>query len=280
MTIRVAPIFPILLAAIAIAPAAMAADDSVTQSAQDVARELANPNTSLGFMAFPMDYITYQGDLPEAGKQDAWKISAQPSLPYPIGKDTNFFLRPLVPIIVREPIFNGTDWDDSDTELGDISFDMAVGKGFSNGVQVIGGMAGTLNTATNDDVGLGQTLLGPEFFLGQKTGWGFYGMLVNHQWEVSGTEDQSITGGQYFFTYNLENAWQIQMQPTWSYNHEADSDDALTLPVGIGVSKTIVAGKTPWKFSLQYWYYVESPDTFGPDYQIRFQIAPVIPLPW
>ena len=60
----------------------------------------------------------------------------------------------------------------------------------------------------------------------------------------------------------------------------ADSDDAWTLPVGIGVSKTIIAGKMPLKFSLQYWHYIETPDTFGPDYQVRFQIAPVVPLPW
>jgi len=250
------------------------------RSASNVANELANPNTSLGFLAFPMDYIAYQGDLPDSGGQEAYRISAQPSFPYPLAKDTNFFLRPLIPIIVKQPFFDGSGFDDSDTELGDISFDAAIGKGFANGVQVIGGVTGTLNTATSNDVGLGQTLLGPELFLGRKTNWGFYGLLTTHQWEVTGTEDQSITGGQYFFTYNLKNAWQIQMQPTWSYNHEADSDDAWTLPLGIGVSKVIIAGKTPWKFSLQYWHYVESPDTFGPDYQVRFQIAPVVPLPW
>lgn len=270
-----------VLALIAAGSVRAADDGGGNRSAAEVARELANPNTSLGFFAFPMDYISYQGDLPDSGKQEAYRISAQPSFPYPLAKDTNFFLRPLIPIIIKQPVFNGTDFDDSDTELGDIGFDAAIGKGFSNGVQVIGGIAGTLNTATDNDVGLDQTLLGPELFVGQKTGWGFYGLLVTHQWEVTGSEDQSITAGQYFFTYNLEDAWQIQMQPTWSYNHEAeDSDDKLTLPLGIGVAKTIVAGKTPWKFSLQYWHYVESPDTFGPDYQVRFQVAPVIPLPW
>lgn len=257
-------------------------DSSGSGSASEVARELANPNTSLGFFAFPVDYISFQGDLPGSGDQEALRISAQPSLPYPLGKNTNFFLRPLIPIIIKQPVFNGSDFDDSDTELGDIGFDMAIGTGFANGVQLIGGLAGTLDTATNNDVGRGQTLLGPEAFLGQKTSWGFYGLLVTHQWDVAGDDDfdTSITAGQYFFTYDLQDAWQIQMQPTWSYDHEADSDDAWTLPVGIGVSKTIIAGKTPLKFSLQYWHYIETPDTFGPDYQVRFQIAPVVPLPW
>jgi len=270
----------ICLAALATTLAGLVEAAQSTNSAQDVARELANPNTSLGFLAFPIDYIQYKGDLPDAGNQDATKISFQPSFPYPLAKDVNFFLRPLIPVIIDQPVYDGNHWDGKGTDLGDIGFDAAVGRGFANGVQVIGGVAGTLNTATDDDLGLGQTLLGPEFFLGTKTDWGFYGLLVSQQWEVTGKENQSITGGQYFFTYNLENAWQIQMQPTWSYNHEAPSDDAWTLPLGIGISKTIISGKTPWKFSLQYWYFVESPDTFGPDFQIRFQIAPVVPLPW
>jgi len=33
-------------------------------------------------------------------------------------------------------------------------------------------------------------------------------------------------------------------------------------------------------FAVQYWHYVKQADAFGPDYQIRFQIAPVAPLPW
>ena len=280
---RIRPIAGLAVLVLAAVGAVRAADDTgANQSAADVARELANPNTSLGFLAFPVDYISYKGDLPDAGNQEAYKISAQPSFPYPLAKNTNFFLRPLIPIIIKQPVFNGTGFDDSDTELGDIGFDAAIGKGFPSGLTVIGGITGTLDTATDNDVGLGQTLLGPELLLGQKTGWGFYGLLVTHQWDVAGDDDfdTSITGGQYFFTYNLEDAWQIQMQPTWSYNHEADSGDRWTLPLAIGVSKTTVIGRTPLKFSLQYWHYVEQPDAFGPDYLIRFQVAPVVPLPW
>ncbi len=70
------------------------------------------------------------------------------------------------------------------------------------------------------------------------------------------------------------------MMPTFSYNHEAASGQELTFPLGIGVSKTVVIGKTPWKFGLQYWNYIEKPDAFGPDQQIRFNVTPVVPLPW
>jgi hypothetical protein len=44
--------------------------------------------------------------------------------------------------------------------------------------------------------------------------------------------------------------------------------------------KLFFFGGRPWKFGAQYWHYIESPDDFGTDYQIRFSISPVVALPW
>ena len=44
-------------------------------SASEAAAELANPNTSLGVLAFPLDYVQYKGDLPGASDQSAWRLS-------------------------------------------------------------------------------------------------------------------------------------------------------------------------------------------------------------
>jgi hypothetical protein len=121
--------------------------------------------------------------------------------------------------------------------------------------------------------------------------------MVNHAWGLSGkTDDEldgddfsimeniprhaSITAGQYFYVVNLKNAWQITGQPTWAYNHNADKGSKFTFPVGTGVNKVMKLGKLPVKFTFQYWYYVAAPESFGPQHQFRFQIAPVIPLPW
>ncbi len=252
------------------------------RSASEVAHELSNPNNSLGSLSFNLDYISYDGDIRDADEQDAWQISFQPIFPYPLAKDTNFFLRPLIPLILDQPVPDADGFDDEGVDLGDIAFDVAIGKGFSNGFQLIGGITGSLDTATNDALGSGQTRLGPEIFLGQKTDWGFYGALFTHVWDVAGDDyATSITGGQYFYAINLKDAWQIEAQPTWSYDYQADdSDDKLTFPLGIGVAKTAMFGKTPVKFALEYWNYIESPDAFGPEHQVRLQVTPVVPLPW
>jgi len=89
----------------------------------------------------------------------------------------------------------------------------------------------------------------------------------------------SITGGQYFYTINLKNGWQINGSPVYSYNHNASSGNAWTFPIGAGVAKTTMIGSRPWKFNLQYWHYLVSPD-FGPGNQIRIGISPVVEFPW
>jgi len=258
-------------------------EEGQAPTADEVARELANPNTVLGSLNFNLDYQTYKGDLPGASDQTSTRLTFQPVLPYPISKGTNFYLRPAVPIVIAQdvPVVGG--FDNKGVELGDISFDAALGKSLPGGYVVVGGIVGTLPTATDDALGLDQWLLGPEVALAKVFNWGVLGMLVSHQWDVAGEDSfsTSITGGQYFYTYNLSNGWQISSSPTFSYNHKAaEGQEAWTLPVGFGVSKTTFLGGRPWKFGVQYWQYVKQADAFGPDWQVRFTVTPVVPLPW
>ena len=250
-------------------------------TAAEVAKELSNPNTTLGSLNFNFDYNSYDGDIPGANGQSSKAMSFQPVLPYQLGEGLNLYVRPNIPIIFDTPV-PSKNFEGSGFELGDISFDAAIGKSFPGGLVLIGGIVGTLPTASSDDVGLDQWLLGPEFAIGKIYDWGVLGILVTHQWDIAGDDDfdTSITGGQYFYVFNLEDGWQINGSPEWSYNHEADSDNRLTLPVAAGISKTTIFGSTPWKFNLQYTYNVVKPDNFGQDYQVRFTVTPVVPLPW
>ena len=249
------------------------------RSADDVARELANPNTALGSLSFPIDYINYGGNLEGAGQQRGFRISVQPSLPVPLGPGVNFFARPLVPIIVRQPVVSADGFEAKGVELGDLGFDSAVGKTFKSGVILIGGLVRSIPTATADALGLGHWTLGPEAAVGLFKKRFVLFLLVTQSWNVGG-DATNVTAGQYAYTINVKNGWQIAASPTYSYNHEAESGNRLSLPVPVGVNKTIVRGKTPWKFSVQYWYFAWRPETFGPRHQVRFTVTPVVPLPW
>ena len=252
-------------------------------SAAEIAAALSDPNTNLGSMNFQFDYIEFEGDIAGASGASATRMLFQPSLPYKLTETTNLFMRPAIPVIFRQDVPSPRGGFDSEgVELGDISTDASLAKTLPGGFVVIGGLVATFPTATNDSLGLDQWLLGPEAALAMVRPWGVAGVLLSHQWDVAGADDYdtSITGGQYFYAINLGKGWQINGSPTFSYNHEASRDDKWTFPLAVGVSKTTILGGRPWKFGLQYWHYVETPDTFGPDFQIRFNISPVVKLPW
>ena len=272
-------------------------ENQTTKSNDEIAKELANPNATLGTMAFQFDFITYGGDLPDAKKQNSTSLNFQPSLPIPIAKGVNLFVRPLIPIIISQPYYGDNGFEQKGFNLGNISADVAVGKTWpSKTITIVGAFAG-FPTATNADLKSSEVTLGPELMVAQLFKWGAIGVMVNHAWGVSGTPNDAasgdefsiqsnqprhaqVTAGQYFYVVNLKNAWQITGQPTWAYNHEAEEGSKLTFPIGTGVNKVVSFGKIPVKISLQYWYYVAQPEALGPQHQIRLQIAPVIPLPW
>ena len=251
-------------------------------SASEVAAALSNPNTTMGTMNTLFDFVAYDGDLPDAGSQSAFRATFQPSLPYPLSDTTNLFVRPLIPIIFSQDVPTADGFESKGIDLGDIGFDVFLAKNLAGGFVVGGGVVGTLPTATDDALGLDQWLLGPEVLVAKVSKWGVLGVLATHQWDVAGGDGDgtSITGGQYFYTVNLKNGWQINGSPVFSYNHNASSGNAWTFPIAVGVAKTTMIGGRPWKFNLQYWHYVVSPDTFGPNHQIRIGISPVVELPW
>ncbi len=253
-------------------------------SAEEIAKELSNPNTTLGTLNTNFDFTTYDGTATDASSQSATTVSFQPALPYPIAKGVNAFLRPNIPLIVSKPIPTGNGFEDEKFELGDIGYDLAMGKTFatkSAGAYIlIGGMAGVIPTATSDTA-LGQWSVGPELGAFTMQSWGVLGVIASHQWNVSGDIDTEITGGQYVYVVGLGGGWQFIGSPTFSYNHNAtNSSDALTLPVGAGIAKTFILDGRPWKMSVQYWNYIEKPEDFGPQHQLRITIGPVVGLPW
>ncbi len=52
------------------------------------------------------------------------------------------------------------------------------------------------------------------------------------------------------------------------------------MPIGTGIAKTIILGRTPWRFQLEVWYYVEQPDSFGSNWFLSFDFRPVIRNPF
>jgi len=269
-------------------PTAAAPDtEGTAQSADAVARELANPNSSLATLTFKNQYRWYTGDLPGADDQDNYTMVFQPVFPLSLPKDDNgnnrtLFIRPGFPLLFNQPVprleNGGLDWDGV-SALGDIGFDIGYGVSAKSGFLWAVGMVGTLPTATDSDVGGKQLRLGPEFLLAKFEKWGIYGIFPSHQWDVTGWSDESFSTTQFqpVLTFILGDGWTAGTSPIGFYNWESSE---WTIPINLNVSKTVMHGKTPWKYQVEANYYVEQPDAFGPQVMIGFSISPVVKNPF
>ena len=63
-------------------------------------------------------------------------------------------------------------------------------------------------------------------------------------------------------------------------NWNAEPENALTFPLGLGYTRTVFIGKTRVKMRLEPQYTVFRPEDYGNVWNIRFQFAPVIKSPF
>jgi hypothetical protein len=256
---------------------------SGTPSAEELAAKLSNPTSPVMTIGNNFDYVTFQGDLPDAGDQSAFRYVFQTVFPLKLSNGGSVFFRPAIPVMFNEPVPDGLGGFSSEgTDLGDTGFDLSYGITTASGLLWGAGVVGTIPTATNDKLGKDRWGLGPELLLGMIGKWGVVGGLLAHQWDVagSGKGEIDVSSLSYFYAFPLGGGWQVAAGPSITYDHTRPSSDRWTIPAGIGIAKTTMIGARPWKFQLQYWNYVKSADAFASEHQIRLSINPVVAAPW
>ena len=80
---------------------------------------------------------------------------------------------------------------------------------------------------------------------------------------------------QLFYFRSLPDGWQIGGSPKLTADWSATKDDRWTVPLGIGVFKTVFVGKLPVKLGVEYRTSLTRPSSFGSDWQVEFSIIPV-----
>jgi len=254
------------------------------KSADELAKELTNPNNSIAKLTFKNQYRWYTGDLPDADDQGNYTLLFQPVFPFSLDSEGDhknvLFVRPAFPFVFNQPvpgIYNGKfDWDDV-TALGDTVMDLAYGRTYSSGWLWAAGMVGTIPTATDSEVAGKQWRVGPEAVLAYMNKWGLVGAFPSHQWDVGGWDDgydYSTSSLQLFAVHTAGGGWTYGTQPILTYNWESEE---WTVPVELYISKTVMLGTQPFKFELQVDYYVEQPDAFGPEWMVSFNVTPIVP---
>ena len=254
-----------------------------TLSLEEISRKLENPLTDLWSLTFQENFYILTGDFTDQ-KQWANNFFFQPFLPFPIGEKYMLTFRPVFPLITSPVVIN----DDTikkvehQTGLGDIQLLSLFGP--STNPKVVWGIGATFifPSATAEATGDGKWAAGPAamFFYLVKP-W-TAGILFQHWWSYAGDPDRlniNLTNIQYTIRYTLPKAWSIGMGPTISINWEWEKGSRVTLPIGIGVTKTVRWGKTPFKLRMEPQYSIIKPENVGIEWNIRFQITPVVNRP-
>jgi hypothetical protein len=252
----------------------------------DVSRELDNPLTNLWSLTFENKVLVKKGNA-TADRELANTLFFQPGLPIPFGKnqDMVFIARPVFPI-VTVPVLDPTKPDGVNgraTGFGDLQMLSLFGPNRKDGVVWGLGMTAKFPTHSDDALGIDKYQAGPAamlFSIGRP--WVF-GALVQSWFSYAGDSSaRSVkqTDIQYVIRYALPHAWSVGTGPTISIDWERGRGDKLTLPVGLGLTKTLKIGRFPVKFRAEAHYSVVRPDDFGTEWTFVFRFAPVIPSPF
>jgi len=258
------------------------AQDAATESegtqktAEEIAAELANPNTPMATLNLKLQYRAFEGTLPGADNQSSSTLFFQPSFPFPLENGDVVIFRPGIPIQLDFAFPDASPSGfGSESGIGDIAFDLAYARTTKAGMLYAGGLIASLPTATDDALGTDRYTLGPEIMIGKLTKKYVIGAFPNHQWDVGGSGDKEInlTTIQLFGTYLPGGGWNFGSSPIISYDHIAHQ---WTLPINFTFGKTVIRNGRAWKLSTEINYFVDQPDAFGPTWLIGFNIAPVV----
>lgn len=162
-------------------------------------------------------------------------------------------------------------------------FSPAEGIKLDSGANFVWGLGFDLGfpTASEDILGTDKWTAGPSalgVYLGEKFKTG---ALLQHYWDYAGDSDRSdvnMSNIQYLYYWSLNETTSVGAAPNIIVNWEENSDNALTLPVGIGMNKTIQMGKVPVRFGAEFFYSVVQPDDVpSTEWSFRFYAIPAVP---
>ncbi|CAH6977969.1 conserved exported hypothetical protein [Vibrio chagasii] len=251
------------------------ANEESNQTAEQAAKELANPNTAYASLNLKLQY---SGGYDGGG--DSFATVLQPTLPFPMENGDKIIFRPAISYVQND--FN-VNTPTSSQHMGqsgvsDISFDLAYAPKMEGGTIAAFGVFASLPTGSSE-LTADQFAVGPEFMYGKVSADRVVGVFPSHLYGVSGNgadhSDTRInkTSTQLFWVELLEGGWTVGSAPTLSYDWNKEQAE---IPLNISVSKTTVFNGRPWKFGIEANYYIEKDEKTRPDFMLSFNVSPVV----
>jgi len=237
---------------------------------QELAKASQNPVAAM--ISLPMKNKFNFG----LGKKDAfaYELELQPVYPVNLGS-LNLINRFIVPVVYQKEPYEGMG-----DEFGLRNTTYQAFFSPAEAGEVIWGVGPSMIIPTNTDDSLGNDkwAAGPAALALTIRGPWVSGVLAQHFWDFAGSSNAAsvnLSTLQYFVNYNTPDYY-LNTSPTMSYNWDADSDEAWTIPIGGGIGKIFRFGEVPVDLRLSAYWNVEAPES-APDWFAEFQVKLMFP---
>lgn len=208
------------------------------ESAEELAKKLANPVAALISVPFQLNYASNIGSRDDG---DRWILNIQPVVPISLSEEWNIISRTIVPQVTQNDIFPGSG---SQSGLGDIvqSLWFSPKKPTASGWIWGAGPVFLFPSGTDDLLSTKKWGAGPTAVALKQSGSWTYGGLTNHIWSYEGEDDRAdvnTTFLQPFLTYTTKSAVSITAMTESTYDWDAEE---WSVPLFLMVTKVAKIG--------------------------------------
>jgi hypothetical protein len=236
----------------------------------DLAKETQNPVGDI--VSVPFQFNFNSGGA--YSDQTFFNLNFQPVIPIHITPKLTYIARTIVPV-VDIPTTNGISYGG----VGDIQEQTFFTPARPGKIIFGAGPAFSFPTATAYPAKTGTWAMGPAVVLLAQPGPFVLGSLfiqLSPLHDANGPPRTNNFLWQYFVNYNFGKGWALATAPSITANWDADRSQRWTVPVGGGISRTLVFNKQPMTLGFQYYYNPIRPDNSNST-TLRFTIALIYP---
>ncbi|MBI4893827.1 MAG: hypothetical protein HY821_24640 [Acidobacteria bacterium] len=210
------------------------------------------------------------------GLKDAtlFNLNLQPVIPIHLTPKVSLIARTIIPVNSM-PGPNGTQYSGT----GDIQQELLFTPGKPKGIIWALGPTFSLPTATAKPAQTGTWAAGGSALILKMTGPWVLGAIAaqfSPLHDSNGSPRTNLFTMQPIVNYNFGKGWALTSSPIYVANWDSAAGQKWTIPVGGGISRTLVFNRQPMTLGMQYYYNAKRPDG-GPTTLLRFVLVLIYP---